>query len=217
MNFNFLKPGSIIYRITEWIFRLIYVNLLWILFSVLGLIIFGIMPSTTALYTIVLKWFQGKTNIEVFNTFKKEYKSKFIRSNIMGLIMLIAGSLLYINFVFYQQSSTSLFQLFFYLTLILSLVYFTMWIYLFPLLVNYDLKIFSLLKNALLVPLFSPVNSAILILVMTFSGILFSFFIFLIPIFGFSSLAFINIWGTSRTFTAVEEKKAIYKNENKQQ
>ncbi|BDG36084.1 DUF624 domain-containing protein [Saccharococcus caldoxylosilyticus] len=45
-----------LYRVCEWITRLACINILWMLFTLAGLIVFGIAPATVALFTIVRKW-----------------------------------------------------------------------------------------------------------------------------------------------------------------
>src|SRR5699024_6009992 len=42
--------------IATWVFNVAYLNLLWILFSIIGLVFFGLFPVTAAMFAIVRKW-----------------------------------------------------------------------------------------------------------------------------------------------------------------
>ncbi|MFA9556724.1 DUF624 domain-containing protein [Evansella sp. AB-rgal1] len=46
-----------LYRVSEWLIRLAYINILWMLFTIVGLIILGIAPATATVFTIIRKWF----------------------------------------------------------------------------------------------------------------------------------------------------------------
>lgn len=54
--------------------KLAYVNLLWLLFTVAGLAVFGFMPATVSLFTIVRKWQMKQAEVTVWNTFISIYK-----------------------------------------------------------------------------------------------------------------------------------------------
>ena len=53
----------------EWVLKFFYANLLWFVFTMLGLGVFGFMPATTALFSVTRKWIMGKTDIPIFKTF----------------------------------------------------------------------------------------------------------------------------------------------------
>lgn len=111
---------SKIYRISEWVYKIIKLNILIILGS-LGIVTIGASVSATAY--ICRKWFEGK-DISIFYEFKKSYienlKFTVIPSLIWLLISLIIAQAQYINtmtkvyFVF-QIYTNMLFSIFFYL------------------------------------------------------------------------------------------------------
>jgi uncharacterized membrane protein YesL len=55
-----------VYRFCEWVTRLAYLNLLWIMFSLAGLVVFGVMPSTIAMYTVTRRWLTEDVDIPIF-------------------------------------------------------------------------------------------------------------------------------------------------------
>ncbi len=50
----------------EWITKIAYLNLLWLGFTLLGLIIFGIFPATAATFTVARKWVTGYPDVAIY-------------------------------------------------------------------------------------------------------------------------------------------------------
>lgn len=78
-----------------------YLQLLWLLFTTCGLIIFGIFPATYALFS-VWKMQNNVSTGEVFRSFRNEYFSSFIPLNKAGLIwqamlVIISSNLLIVD------------------------------------------------------------------------------------------------------------------------
>src|SRR4051794_15867366 len=80
-----MKLNGNVYKYCDWIMKFGYLNLLWMLFTLTGLIIFGFMPATISLFTITRAWIRGNTDIPIWSTFLKVYKSEFVKSNKVGL------------------------------------------------------------------------------------------------------------------------------------
>src|SRR5699024_3441020 len=57
----------------QWILHALYLQLLWFIFTIIGVVLFGIMPATIAVFTL---WrnltFEGNY-IKIFNIFIKTY------------------------------------------------------------------------------------------------------------------------------------------------
>ncbi|TXF73734.1 DUF624 domain-containing protein [Bacillus subtilis] len=126
-------------RFCEWIMRFAYTNLLWLLFVLLGLGVFGIMPATAALFAVMRKWVQGQDNISVLKTFWREYKAEFFRSNLIGAVLAIIGLIIYIDLAFIYPSHFLLHVLRFAI-MIFGFLFVSMLFYVFPLLVHFDWK-----------------------------------------------------------------------------
>lgn len=92
-------------RMCEWVMRLAYTNLLWLLFTLLGLGIFGFMPATTALFSVMRKWIQGHEQVSVFQTFWKVYREEFVRSNVIGVVLVIIGTIIYVDLAYIYPTS----------------------------------------------------------------------------------------------------------------
>ena len=53
----------------EWVIRLVYLNFLWIGFSLLGLGILGIFPATSALFSVLRKYFIKNERVKLLLNF----------------------------------------------------------------------------------------------------------------------------------------------------
>ena len=209
MNLDFLQPGSTIYNIAEWAQRLVVANLLWILFSLAGLVVLGIMPSTAALYSIARNWNKDYKNFSLLKTFWREFKKYFVKANLLGIIAFVLGYILFFNINYYRQQTDIMYYLY-YLMLAFSFLYILILLYLFPLLINYELKLRHIIKNALFICVLSPVNTFLMLLSLFVLIVALQFLPALIPFFGMSSFAYINMWGSLKSFSKVEQKIKKY-------
>lgn len=66
--------------------ELAYINVLWILFSSIGLIIFGIFPATAAMFSVVGKLIKNEESIKIFPAYWTSFRSYFLQANGFGLI-----------------------------------------------------------------------------------------------------------------------------------
>ncbi len=78
-----------------WVMRLAYLNVLWILFSLAGLVAFGLMPATAAMFTVAREWAKGNTDAPVFSVFFRAFKKEWRASQILGLIVVTAALFLF--------------------------------------------------------------------------------------------------------------------------
>ena len=205
MEFNGLMGG--LYRLCEWIMRLAYLNLLWIGFSLLGLILFGLGPATAAIYAVQRKWKLGEMDVPIFKTFWSTYKKEFLQANILAIIFMVLGYILYTDLQFIAVLNGAVQIVFYVATLILLFLYFVTLAYLFPVFVHYDLKnVGQYMKNALLIGI-SQFPYAILMLIgAALLYILFRFLPGLLPFFGVSLLSLIITWCAHWAFNRVHRK-----------
>ncbi|WP_100407315.1 YesL family protein [Bacillus solitudinis] len=199
------------YKISEWIMRLAYINILWILFSLLGLILFGVWPATAAMFAIVRKWIMGEHDIPVFKTFWGYYKSDFIRINLLGLSLAIIGYILYIDIKFLQAAVDSWIGALYLPVLIMTFFYYLMLLYVIPVYVHYDIKLFQVIKNSFLIMIMNPLANVALIVSCLMIYFLMISFPGLIIFFGASSLAFVIMWSTQIAFNKIQKKREAQK------
>lgn len=162
--------------ILEWIYRLAYVNLLWIFFTLIGGVIFGITPSTVAMFSVIRQWINGKESNSTFKTFFNFFKEEFKQANILGLLLMGVGLFLYIDaklivnfdgFIKYVLLSSYVTVLVFYLLVLL---------YVFPVFVQFQNDIFQYFKSALLIGVSYPLRT--IVMCISVISVLFICFVF---------------------------------------
>src|SRR5690625_4815944 len=138
------------YRFGEVIFLLLYVNVLWVLFTLLGGIVLGFGPSTVAMFSVFRKWSMGESDIPVFTTFWKTYREEFLRANALGWVLAIIGLMLYVNLNYIELENTWFSAIIHYAILIAALIYSIMLIFIFPLYFHYESRFITYFKNSIL-------------------------------------------------------------------
>ncbi|MCT4687718.1 YesL family protein [Vallitalea sp.] len=142
---------SILYRIGITIIDLFYMNLLWIVFTIIG---FGITggASTTALFYVMLRRAEDKGNCnykEFFYGFKKNFK----KSTIVWIVLISVCSITYVNInniTFFQSiiGNTYMTMFLFAVQLLVLIEILVISIYIFSLLAMYDKPVNLLIKVA---------------------------------------------------------------------
>ncbi|WP_096437171.1 YesL family protein [Alteribacter populi] len=196
-----------LYKTSEWIMRLAYLNLLWILFSVLGIVVLGFFPATVAMFAIVRKWIKDDEDLPVFTEFLSNYKTEFFRSNLLGLVIIAIGVLLFFDFQLLSHYSGDFIQILFYPLLSIAIILLLTLLYLFPAYVHYEVNLFQLVKNSLILMILKPI-STILMLITTVSWFLiFSWIPALAFFFGGSLLSYLLMQISYAAFMKVGEAR----------
>lgn len=184
--------------------RLLYVNFLWYLFTVIGLGIFGFMPATIAMFAVVRKWLMDEDDIPIFKTFWDTYRTNFFKVSLFGAVVLLIGFILLVEMnIFWSQGGT----LYFVISLAVIatfLIYAIVLIYFFPLFVHYESTIFQYVKMSLVMGIIHPfVTTGLLLLVVIFY---ITFLILPLPfiLFGGSISALIIMRLVSNKFPSIE-------------
>lgn len=188
------------YKVGEWIIKLLYVNLLWILFTVVGLGVLGIMPSTVALFSVIRKWLKNE-EVPVFSSYWSYFKKEFKRSNLVGLILAIIGFILYWDYYILLDVSGTIFQALSIVFIFLFIIAAIMLLYLFPVMAEYDFKVLSYFKHTLLFSFVSPLATIVMIVGLFITFILMLMVPGLIALFGASSVAFILMSSANIAFS----------------
>lgn len=193
------------YRFTVWVVRLVYVNLLWILFTIIGLGVLGIMPATAAMFAVVRKWLRGEDDFPIFIAYKDAYKEEFLKANLLGYVLAIIGYILYLDIQIMQLQEGLFFQFFTYLVIVIFVFYFITLIYAFPMFAHMDLKIRDYLRWSLILGVTHPI---ITIFILIGLGIIYLFAIRLMPILfillGLPLVTFVLSWGAKKIFDKLE-------------
>ncbi|MFC0472116.1 YesL family protein [Halalkalibacter kiskunsagensis] len=169
-----------IWFIMEWVWKLVYVNLVWILFC---LPVITIIPSTFALLAVANKWFKEDEEIDIFPTFWKQFKGLFWKSYLYGLTFIIIGFFLFLNLQLVNNGELDgpFFLTVHYALLVTSILYCVTMIYSVPLYLNFGFSVHKTLFFGLMVALKQPI-----ITIMVLIGVLLTILAFVfITGFGF--------------------------------
>lgn len=197
--------NSKFYTACQWICQLACLNLLWILFAFGGLIIFGLMPATAAMFTVLKRWVMGEAGIPLLRTFITAYQKEFIGSNLLGLPFAGAGYIIYFNYNFLQVMDAP-FQTVLLVSLIsTTILYLITAAFIFPVYVHYDLKPLQYIKVASVIGIRSPQMILILVLGLVLLYHLFYFIPGLIPFFGMSATGLIVMGCGTRILVRAEK------------
>ncbi|MGP4039402.1 YesL family protein [Gracilibacillus sp. D59] len=203
-----------LFAATEWITRFAYINILWMVFTLVGLVIFGFFPATVAMFTLIRKWIMGNTEDPVFATFWNTYKKEFLRSNLFGLVFYLLSLLFYINLQFIDINQGGFYDIIKIPLYIFMLAISLTLIYVIPTYVHFELRFIDVWKNAFLVMLIHPFHNismvlgsaAVLYVMWLFPGSLFFF--------GGSLTGYIIMGTCYHAFKKVAAKKEQIANNN---
>ncbi|WP_413377404.1 YesL family protein [Alkalihalobacillus sp. 1P02AB] len=193
------------YKFSMLFVRLAYINLLWLLFIALGLIIFGFFPATIAMFTVVRQWVQGNLEVPVFSTFFHAFKKEFLKGNMLGLSYLLIGFILYIDILYFSSPSTIITLVLYYFFWVVTFIYLLLGFFLFPVYVQYQNKWWRYYKSSLLIMVLNPLVVISYILMIGVAAIILRALPGLIPLFSGSALAFGLMLVSYRAFVKVED------------
>jgi uncharacterized membrane protein YesL len=196
-----------LYSLTEWITKFAYLNILWIGFSLLGLVVFGFLPATVALFTILRKWIMGEYETPVFQTFWTTYKKEFFKGNLLGIVFVFLAGLVYVDLYFMDLNGSNGLQvthipLYLMILAIVMTVFYTI-----PVYVHYNTGFVQIFKNAFLIMLVNPMSNVVML-----AGVASTIFVLnalpaLLFIFGGSFTAAIIMASCFLAFQRVDKKQ----------
>lgn len=176
-----------LYRITEWISRIAFSNILWGLCSIpflfiavmkiimlgsetggpneqitlnwaLGILApFTVFPATAALFTVVRKWVMGNTDVSTFRTFFQGYKENYLKSMLGGLIYTVLFVVMYVDVTVYMTQMAN-FRIVGILMLVLMIILFVSMFNFFSIVVHYQMTFKEVIKNSVLLTIARPIR-----------------------------------------------------------
>ncbi|WP_255550252.1 DUF624 domain-containing protein [Sporosarcina sp. E16_3] len=179
MNNNLGFMGGL-YAISEWIMKFSLINLFWILFNIpiiflllnllfieqkeaLPFLLIPIIllmpilffPATTAMFGMVKGWIsKDEGSSHLFKSYWGYYKENYKRSALIGLILTIAWMIWAADVYYFFNDNNSIMM---FLFIIMGIILYVFSINLFSVTVHYHMKLFTALKNTLLLTIGSPV------------------------------------------------------------
>ncbi|WP_217586545.1 YesL family protein [Lentibacillus saliphilus] len=140
---------SVVFKGSDWFMRIVKLNVTWLLFSVVGLLVFSVFPATYAAFVVTNRWVEGDADIPIWKTFVKAFKTGYWRSQVLGTIISIGFLIIYVDIQFFKSLEAALLgqgvQI---LLLILLAGWIITSIYVFPTAVQFDLSWTKTIKTA---------------------------------------------------------------------
>ncbi|MGB5946593.1 YesL family protein [Paenisporosarcina sp.] len=195
-------------RVANRMIQLAYINVLWIFFTLVGLGIFGLSPSTTAMFGVVRKLIRKEVGIKIFPTFWSLFRQDFIKANGFGLILAAIAYFLYFDFTFIQLNNGRFDFLLPVIGFVLISCIATA-LFLFPVYAHFNLKFLHYIKQAFLIAITSPLEVLAIALLAGVTYFLLSLFPGAIPLFSGSVFAYFATIISIRAFRRIEDKKKI--------
>jgi uncharacterized membrane protein YesL len=202
---------SFAYWLTDRISKLALINVLWIFFSITGLLIFGVFPATIAMFSVV-RLILKKEQFPIIKTFWRYFKQEFFKSNGIGWIITTIAIIFTLEINFIEVSGNSFMQLFYYPLIILNIIFYLTVLYLLPTYVHFEMGLLDLFKNSLLIMIVNPLATIYMI-----AGFIVNYvaLIYMPAILFFFSGSMLTLLITSVTSLAIQrvEKKRMNLNE----
>ncbi|SFM08685.1 Uncharacterized membrane protein YesL [Gracilibacillus orientalis] len=180
-------------RFGNWILKLLILNILWFMFTLLGLVIFGLFPATVALFAVIRKLVMQKDDdVPIFQLFWSTYKSDFVKSNCLGIVVLIIGTILFADIYILKQLDPGIMnQFLLIIVFLLIVVYMALFTYIFPVFVHYDTNILGYFKYTIILIIGRPFHTIFMMVSIVALMYVLRWMPGLIPVCGFSIFAFL--------------------------
>ncbi|GEN57085.1 membrane protein [Halolactibacillus alkaliphilus] len=190
----------------DWVSKLALLNLLWLLFTTLGLFVFGFFPATVAMFATIRSFFREDISLPLMPTFWQHFKENFVRSIGYGLLTSLI-TLLGIIDIIYIQEIAALQSLILHMPIYLFLIFSCLTLlYLFPVFVHYDWPFFQTIKQAFLIMLIHPIQTLIMVVSVGLSLYLMTYMPGIFFFFGGSFTALLISSITLHIFETIEER-----------
>ncbi|MDW0115175.1 DUF624 domain-containing protein [Sporosarcina saromensis] len=190
-----------LYQFVEFVTLLAVLQMMWIGLTILGAVIIGITPATVGLFMTTRKRLQGEDDLKTLvKIYWKSYKTEFIASNKIGLVLIGIGYFLVVNFRI-VTAMNGMFGLVMLTVMVMIMVLYALIVMnIFQVFAHYDLPFSRYFSASVLLTISFPVQAVASIL-----GLFLLYRVFLIipgllPFFGISLTVLFLTWMSSKTF-----------------
>ncbi|NWQ39218.1 DUF624 domain-containing protein [Bacillus sp. EB106-08-02-XG196] len=138
----------------EWLWRLLYLNAIWILFS---LPVITVIPATATMFSVMDKWVREDQHEPDFKVYFREFKRLFLKSYPLGLSIVLIGGLLFLDLLILRNAIADIFVTIRYAVLLFSLLFLIAVSYSFPVFLRYQFPWYKTLFFAFMLGIRNPV------------------------------------------------------------
>lgn len=191
-----------------WMLKVAYLNILWIIFTLVGFGVFGLFPSTGAMYMIVQKWLRKEPVEKMFPTFWNTYKKEFISLNKYGIFFIVIGYMLVFDFLFVLRNGDKL-QWLYPVIGFITISYIVTLLYFFPIYTQFEMKFFQYIKQSFLIGASALLETILIFTSCMLLMIIVRFIPGIIPLFTGSVLAVAITWCSNRALHKNNSRKKV--------
>jgi uncharacterized membrane protein YesL len=197
------------YTLFETLMNLAIWNTIWLAHTILGLGIFGWAPATAALFSVLRKEKLDQREVPKWRTFFIIYKREFIKTNIIGFLVVGGGAafLFSFNTLLYMEYGIRI--LFGTLLVILFIMYFLTSLYIFPVSVHYNTSLMNHIRFALMIGLAYLPHSLLIGITIVLIGMIYQIFPGLIMFYLMSFPVAVILPIVLHVFKLIEEKEVL--------
>ncbi len=162
-----------IYEVFNRIYYLMKLNGLWLLFTLLGGVVFGIIPATIALYACIRQQIRNESETHLFQMFKRYYVETFRRSMLFSVVFAAIALFFFGETVILVNVGTGnlLLEIAIKVTRLLIILGVAMF---FPIFVHFDVKGIKMVVQSLLFLLICPLEVLYMGLIFVLVSLLFA-------------------------------------------
>jgi uncharacterized membrane protein YesL len=151
----FDRVGDFFVECSQWIWRMMLLNWIWLLHVVMGGVILGVIPATVALFSVTRRWLKGNLEQPIWPAFHRTFKTHFFRVNALGWVYLLVGGVLAFNLYLVSQLQGMVALLCTVAILIGFIIYLFSFLYFFPYYVHFEQTFIGYLIQPFIVALIS--------------------------------------------------------------
>lgn len=203
------KRGIIgfIYRIMEWITFIAYINFLWVLFTLLGVIIVGLPPATLAMFTVTKKVIIERIpDVKIFPTYWQVFKDNFFSANAFIWPLYIIGYVLFIDFQYLSNLTGVMYYVMLFVFVNAAIILVIICVYIFPVQLKFNKGILETYKLSFVIGISYPFTTITLLVTVLVLGLMLERIPGTIPFFAASLVCITITFFTNIALTKIEEK-----------
>nr|WP_285876973.1 DUF624 domain-containing protein [Fictibacillus phosphorivorans] len=144
----------------EWIWKLVYLNIVWILFS---LPLITLIPATFVMFSIVNKWLTEDQDPNLFSTFIREFKSYFWKSYPLGIVLIVLGAFLTADLLILKDLHSTYWLTVRYALIVVMFFFLVTASYSIPIYIHYGLSWYKTLFVSFMIGLRQPLTTFLML------------------------------------------------------
>lgn len=145
--------------VMTWLANMVHVQVLWVLFTLFGLVIGGLFPATFSMHAVLRKLILEKDSFSINKVFWENYKRDFIKSNMIGFSLLFAGLLVRYYLALSLTLGNSLSPFYTLLSILLSIFFVSFILWFIPVYTHFNVSQKAHLKTALILMFSFPFHT----------------------------------------------------------